>query len=1216
MRCLKNRICIPTVVFILVFSLLPFAKGWTQAQAEEPQDTTQSSQLADTAYDGIKAQVTDDLVDNPQASYADDQVIVVFKDDVSSSEASGILQDVPSVDEQSVDTDSMIADNATVAQLADGATVEDAITQLNANPDVAYAQPNYLYEPLDDPTSNPEQTNPTSMDGTGTESQGDQGVALLPQATSVNDPYADQEWSLTTTRLYDAWSLTQSDRTVGVAVIDTGVKVDHEDLAGTIIPDSYYDATGTGQTGDAYNHGTHVAGIIAAEANNGLGIAGVSYNAQIIPICTGYYDGASYVMNTAYVCNAYDYLFQQMPGEEITRAQAYNLKVINISLGGYNEDPLLKTKIDQAYAAGVLTVCAAGNDGLDSPVYPGSYDDCLNVASLSQGTGILQDIRSTSSNYGDTIDVSAPGVSIYSTVNNGGYAMMSGTSMASPYVAGVAALLFAADPSATVDDVMQTIKDTAADRGDPGWDPYYGYGEVDPYHAALAIGVTGISNTDPTYPLEPITCTVKTTLPQPITWIWSVEGGDATIDPDGILIPDKSGTITVRATYDQDSSVYFQKDIVVPCRPPDITMDTDTFTYDATPKTPLFSVTHQSVPLVKDTDYTLSISNNLNAGTAVATFTSLNTVDWTGQATKTFTINPAPISAATVTVPSATYTGSPVTPEPVVKFTNGLGQTQTLIKGTDYTLTYSNNTAVSTSAPTVTITGKGNFTGTSTKTFTINPAPISTATVTVPSATYNGSALTPAPVVKYTVGIGQIITLTKGVDYTVTYSNNTATTQAGAMATITGIGNFTGITTKTFTINPAPISTATVTVPSATYIGSPVTSEPVVKFTNGNAQVVTLVKGTDYTVTYSSNTSITDAGAKVTVTGKGNFTGTTTKGFSIKGMTISYASYVQGTGWQSMREEGKLSGTVGEGKRVEALQVSLVNNTGYTGSLVYQAQVQKTGWQAEKTVRSTGTSATPSTGPLCGTTGQSLRLETLRFKLTGDLAQHYDIYYRVHVQNIGWMGWAKNGEDAGTVGLALRVEALQICLVPAGGAQPSNGYGGIITALGTPCAVDGSAAVLKAGLSFDAMVHIQKKGNTYFTTANGSTILGTTGQSLRLEAMQVNLLNKPVSGGLTYQVHVQNIGWQDAVSEGQLAGTEGQALRLEAVRIKLTGAMAQDYDVYYRTHIQKFGWTGWAKNGQSCGSAGYGYRMEAMQIVIVKKDSTAPGLNTDYFHQK
>ncbi len=122
--------------------------------------------------------------------------------------------------------------------------------------------------------------------------------------------------------------------------------------------------------------------------------------------------------------------------------------------------------------------------------------------------------------------------------------------------------------------------------------------------------------------------------------------------------------------------------------------------------------------------------------------------------------------------------------------------------------------------------------------------------------------------------------------------------------------------------------------------------------------------------------------------------------------------------------------------------------------------------------------------------------------------------------------------------------------------------------------------------------------------SNGGTS-GTSGRALRLEAMRLSLGDDV--DGIEYQTHVQNIGWQDWVADGALSGTSGQSLRLEAIKIRLTGAIANQYDIYYRVHAQNVGWMGWAKNGAASGTAGYSYRLEAIEIKLVRKGGAAPG---------
>lgn len=143
--------------------------------------------------------------------------------------------------------------------------------------------------------------------------------------------------------------------------------------------------------------------------------------------------------------------------------------------------------------------------------------------------------------------------------------------------------------------------------------------------------------------------------------------------------------------------------------------------------------------------------------------------------------------------------------------------------------------------------------------------------------------------------------------------------------------------------------------------------------------------------------------------------------------------------------------------------------------------------------------------------------------------------------------------------------------------------------------------------------HVQSIGWQGYVS-NGETG-GTSGRSLRVEAFRVKLQNVS-DGSIQVRSHVQNIGWQDWVSDDKISGTSGRSLRVEALQVKLTGQISDQYDVYYRTHVQNIGWTGWAKNGASCGSAGYAYRMEAVQIKLVPKGGAAPGSTANAFFDK
>lgn len=144
--------------------------------------------------------------------------------------------------------------------------------------------------------------------------------------------------------------------------------------------------------------------------------------------------------------------------------------------------------------------------------------------------------------------------------------------------------------------------------------------------------------------------------------------------------------------------------------------------------------------------------------------------------------------------------------------------------------------------------------------------------------------------------------------------------------------------------------------------------------------------------------------------------------------------------------------------------------------------------------------------------------------------------------------------------------------------------------------------------------HVQNVG--WQKAVSNGAAAGTTGQKLRLEAIKISLSNQEYTGGIQYSTHVQNIGWQDWRSNGAVSGTEKKSLRLEGIKIQLTGQMAQKYDVYYRVHAQNYGWLGWAKNGAAAGTEGFGYRLEAIEIRLVAKGGKAPGTTQRPFVKK
>lgn len=297
--------------------------------------------------------------------------------------------------------------------------------------------------------------------------------------------------------------------------------------------------------------------------------------------------------------------------------------------------------------------------------------------------------------------------------------------------------------------------------------------------------------------------------------------------------------------------------------------------------------------------------------------------------------------------------------------------------------------------------------------------------------------------------------------------------------------------------------------------------------------------------------------------------------------SISYQTHVQDYGWQSWKSNGEVSGTVGQSKRLEGINIKLSN---INGSIEYKTHVQDIGWQDWK-----------SNGQMSGTSGQSKRLEAIQVKLSGEAANQYDVYYRVHAQDYGWLDWAKNGESAGTEGYSKRLEGIQIVLVKKGENAPGSTSRPFIYKM------------------IKYQTHVQNIG-WQGEKADGE-MSGTTGQSLRLEAIKIQL-SSSIDGGIVYKTHVQDYGWLNFVTNGQASGTTGQAKRLEAIQMQLTGNAKNQYDLYYRVHAQNFGWLGWAKNGESAGTAGYSYRLEGIQIVLVPKGGNAPGSTSKHYYNK
>ena len=304
--------------------------------------------------------------------------------------------------------------------------------------------------------------------------------------------------------------------------------------------------------------------------------------------------------------------------------------------------------------------------------------------------------------------------------------------------------------------------------------------------------------------------------------------------------------------------------------------------------------------------------------------------------------------------------------------------------------------------------------------------------------------------------------------------------------------------------------------------------------------------------------------------------------------SVEYRTHVQTYGWQDYVKDGDMSGTSGESKRLEGIKIKIAGRDDL--GVEYRTHVQTYGWQEY-----VGNDA------VAGTTGESKRLEAIQIRLTGAAAAEYDVYYCVHVQSYGWLNWAKNDQMAGSAGYSKRLEGIRIRILPKGSPAPVSESGAVSPFISS----DGTGEPGANTYQVVYNTHVQTYG--WQDWVGDGALGGTSGESKRLEGMHVLLQNPEAEGSIEYRTHVQSIGWQEWVKDGALAGTTGQGKRLEALQIRLTGTMAEKYDVWYRTHCQNFGWMGWAKNGEESGTQGYGYRMEAMEIKLLPKGSEAPG---------
>jgi subtilisin family serine protease len=294
-----------------------------------------------------------------------------------------------------------------------------------------------------------------------------------------NDPGFSLQWGLHNTGQSggkvdadidapEAWGMSTGSSTVRIGVIDSGVAMTHPEFSGRLV-DGYDFVGDDTYPNDGHGHGTHVTGIAAARGNNGLGVAGVAWDVRIIPIR---------VLDSSGSGNSGDVI------SGIFYALSKGARVINLSLGGVQYNQSMQDAVTYVTSRGALVVAAAGNCGdsnylnngctyINQPFYPAAYKNVLAVAATTRW-----DSRSSFSTQGSQIDVAAPGSTIYSTLLNSSYGFYDGTSQATPFVSGLAALIYSRYPAYTPDQVARAITAHADDLGAVGWDSSFGCGRI------------------------------------------------------------------------------------------------------------------------------------------------------------------------------------------------------------------------------------------------------------------------------------------------------------------------------------------------------------------------------------------------------------------------------------------------------------------------------------------------------------------------------------------------------------------------------------------------------------------------------------------------------------------------------------------------------------------------------------------------------------------
>lgn len=428
-----HRWPVPLLVLALLASALLAPASFAQDRRFDPSDLT---------FDGYQVRRS-----AKAGTFVPGQLLVRLRDNsafatkAANSTSGGLQAFRARFADLKISTTSAVAPQTYRLTVAADTDIVAVAKQMAADPEVAYAQPNYkryLYR-------------------------------------TVNDPLSTFQYGLNKINAYGAWDITTGTSGVTIAIIDSGINLGHPEFANRLVPGFDF-AYNDSDPSDDNGHGTHVAGIAAAAGDNGEGIAGMCWQCRIMPIK---------------VTNEFGEGDDAGIASGVRWAVDRGARVINMSLGGEDESPVLQEAIRYAVSKNVLVVVAAGNSFEDgNPVeYPAAYDEVIAVGATEEN-----DQRAFFSSVQPYIDVSAPGWNIASTWAQAGfpptpYLAETGTSMASPYVAGLAGLLLSVNPNLDVNALRTIITSTTDDLGQPGTDWEFGAGRINAARAVAAVRV-------------------------------------------------------------------------------------------------------------------------------------------------------------------------------------------------------------------------------------------------------------------------------------------------------------------------------------------------------------------------------------------------------------------------------------------------------------------------------------------------------------------------------------------------------------------------------------------------------------------------------------------------------------------------------------------------------------------------------------------------------